>query len=325
MKHAYLVIANKNPEQLQLLINMLDDYRNDIYVLIDKKSREIQENFRAVNSSLYLLPRIEINWGDYSQIKAELYLLKTALDNGDYDYFHLLSGLDLPIATQDEIHDFFDKHKGTEFVSYNKLYKSSTLKFLRIKFRDKSRPKKKRFLSDYKTTNMISSRIRKHLFRNQYKKKSFFMSIYRKMENNFLPLLPSFSNVGFASQWFSIDLKLANDLIINEHKIKRRYKNGVLVDEVFLPTFINEHIEFKKRLFQKKAFKDTDLKLKGNLRLINWTENSLYTGSPDVLTLKDRKKICEARKEGFLFARKFDCNVDREIISLIYKKFNQDK
>lgn len=36
--HAYCIMAHGNWEQLQMLINMLDDCRNDIYLHIDKKS-----------------------------------------------------------------------------------------------------------------------------------------------------------------------------------------------------------------------------------------------------------------------------------------------
>jgi len=37
-KHAYLIIANRNFGQLQLLINLLDDPRNDIFIEIDRTS-----------------------------------------------------------------------------------------------------------------------------------------------------------------------------------------------------------------------------------------------------------------------------------------------
>lgn len=35
-KHAYLIIANRNPNQLKMLLSVLDDSRNDIYLYIDK-------------------------------------------------------------------------------------------------------------------------------------------------------------------------------------------------------------------------------------------------------------------------------------------------
>ena len=56
--------------------------------------------------------------GGYSMINAELQLLKYATLQGNYLYYHLLSGEDLPIKTQDDIHDFFEEHQGKEFVRF---------------------------------------------------------------------------------------------------------------------------------------------------------------------------------------------------------------
>ena len=40
MKHAYCILAHNNWSQLQLLLNNLDDDRNDIYLHVDLKSLE---------------------------------------------------------------------------------------------------------------------------------------------------------------------------------------------------------------------------------------------------------------------------------------------
>lgn len=37
-KHAYCIMAHGGWEQLQMLVNALDDERNDIYLHIDKKA-----------------------------------------------------------------------------------------------------------------------------------------------------------------------------------------------------------------------------------------------------------------------------------------------
>ena len=44
-------------------------------------------------------------------------LLKAAI-KGNYDYYHLISGMDLPIKTQKEIHEFFENNKGKEFIHF---------------------------------------------------------------------------------------------------------------------------------------------------------------------------------------------------------------
>lgn len=37
-KHAYCIMAHGNWKQLQMLVNMIDDGRNDIYLHVDAKS-----------------------------------------------------------------------------------------------------------------------------------------------------------------------------------------------------------------------------------------------------------------------------------------------
>ncbi|MDN5954725.1 MAG: hypothetical protein L0H99_12605 [Loigolactobacillus coryniformis] len=45
--HAYLIIANRNFKQLNLLLRLLDDSRNDIYLLIDQKATYDQAAVKA--------------------------------------------------------------------------------------------------------------------------------------------------------------------------------------------------------------------------------------------------------------------------------------
>ena len=98
--HAYLIIAHKNPEQIKMLLSQIDDKRNDIYLLFDKKS-DVKAltsfNYEIIQSKLHFVKPLKINWGGYSQIKAELSLLTEACKNEKYDYLHLISGQDLLI------------------------------------------------------------------------------------------------------------------------------------------------------------------------------------------------------------------------------------
>ena len=84
MKHAYLIIAHNEPEILKVLISMLDDSRNDIYLHIDKKSDLININELTVNKAqLFILEkRINNYWMDISQIRTELLLFETAYKKG---------------------------------------------------------------------------------------------------------------------------------------------------------------------------------------------------------------------------------------------------
>ena len=49
-------------------------------------------------------------------VNAELLLLKKAVSVGSYQHYHLLSGADLPIKTQEQIVSFFEANKDKENI-----------------------------------------------------------------------------------------------------------------------------------------------------------------------------------------------------------------
>lgn len=117
MKFAYLIIVHTRFDQVAKLLELLDDEKNDLYVHIDEKVADSFEIFQRTlkpsvqKSKIYLVNPHNITWGGKSLIEAELELLKAAI-KGNYDYYHLISGMDLPIKTQKEIHEFFENNKG---------------------------------------------------------------------------------------------------------------------------------------------------------------------------------------------------------------------
>lgn len=119
MKHAYLIIAHNEIYVLRKLISFIDDERNDIYLLIDKKVKDKEYyQLHTKKSNLYYCDGVKIYWGHENQIKAELILFESAWKNGPYMYYHLLSGVCLPIKSQNYIHEFCRKHCGTQFVGF---------------------------------------------------------------------------------------------------------------------------------------------------------------------------------------------------------------
>lgn len=107
---------------LHVMVAMLDHPLNDIYIHIDKKV-DINPflSITAKQSKVFFLPeRISVEWGGTSQIDVEMLIFEYAFNHGDYSYFHMMSGQDLPIKSQDYIHDFIDNvHPHCEFVTVN--------------------------------------------------------------------------------------------------------------------------------------------------------------------------------------------------------------
>ena len=115
MRHAYLIIAHNEFELLQILVSALDASWADIYVHIDKKCKSLPV-LHTEHSRLDVFSEVDVRWGDYSQIECEYALFERASSKGRYDYYHILSGVDLPIKSNQYIYDFFEANKGKEFI-----------------------------------------------------------------------------------------------------------------------------------------------------------------------------------------------------------------
>jgi len=112
MKFAYLILAHDNFKQLQRLLGMLDDSRNDIFVHIDGKVRQLPA-LKTAKANLYFLDnRVDVRWGTYSQIQAHFELYRESHRMGPYDFYHLIAGTTLPLKSQDFLHAFFDGFRG---------------------------------------------------------------------------------------------------------------------------------------------------------------------------------------------------------------------
>ena len=119
MKHAYLILAHNEFGLLQTLVSSLDDPRNDIYVHIDKKVPVLPQ-LKVEKAGMEIIGRrIDVRWGDYSMVEAEYALLEAATARGQYAYYHLLSGVDLPLKSQNTIHAFCAAHPGKEYIGYS--------------------------------------------------------------------------------------------------------------------------------------------------------------------------------------------------------------
>lgn len=282
-KHAYLIMCHNNFKVLEKLVSALDDPRNDIYIHIDRKVHnlsEIRKRLAVSHATLRLTKRIRVNWGGFSQIKAELMLLEEAVKT-KHEYYHLISGADMPIKTQDEIYAFFAEHRGREFISIDEKSEDGELFAARIKHYH--------FFQDFIGRN-----------------RGLHIAIVEKVERILLKIqnLIGINRLKCTScilykggNWFSITHEMAEYILLNKKKIKK-YRFGLCADELFLQTIA------MASPYAVNISSDT-------MRFIDWKRGSPYTFQSE-----DYASIVTSEK---LFARKFDENVDLEIVDRIYK------
>ena len=283
-KHAYLIMAHTNFPQLQILINLLDHPNNDIYLHVDKRSVDFRpEMIRVSASNLTIIDPIRITWGGHSQIQCELNLLKASAPN-HYRYYHLISGIDLPLKSQDEIHEFFEAHYPENFINFHAPSNESKSFLYRIE--------------------------QYHIFQDLMgRNKGLVPGLLRRANNGFISLQ---KQVGFrrkqyippykGTNWFSITDELVQYVLSQEALIKKQFYYSSCADEVFLHSVA-------------MASPCRDTIVDDCLRAIDWDR-----GDPYIFRQEDVDNLLVSPN---LFGRKFDTQVDAQAIDKIAAHLTQ--
>ena len=136
MKIACLVLAYAAPKVLQTTVNLLSPLGWDFFVHLDRKAdrpRYSKLLDDAAGKCRFVEEPLEIFWGGYSMIKAEVKLIETALAAASYDKCLLISDDTFPLVDPQRLHDFIDsdadhittykQHPGSVFFErYHKFF-----------------------------------------------------------------------------------------------------------------------------------------------------------------------------------------------------------
>lgn len=298
-RHAWMIMVHNHPEQLFKLCSFLDHGCNDIYIHVDKKvlghypMEKISVACNAAKVEILTEP-LQATWGGYSLVLTELRLLDAAVKDGRHLYYHLLSGVDLPIKSFEYIYDFLEKNSGNEFVSFqrNVLKKQIVERYYVRHLIDKYGRETDLWSKILRKFDRVLTKIQLalHIYRND---KS---SVYRK-----------------GAQWFSITEEFANYVIspFSKKWIGKYCTQTMCPDEFFLQTLLYNS-EFYNNVYYDSS--------KGNkkcyacLRYIDWDRGAPYT-----FNCKDTEELMSAPDEA-LFARKFDEDMDAKVIDEIYAR-----
>jgi hypothetical protein len=221
-------------------------------------------------------------------------MLKLAI-KGNYHYYHLLSGVDFPLKTQDDMHEFFDKQV-SEFISYHKdgydgdsfLYKIRYY-FPLLKYVGKGdrnlqgvRGKLLRKLGIWQD-DMLAFQERKGIDRCRKDKGIIHFK---------------------GDQWFSITDSFARYIVSKEKEVLRRYRLTNGPDEFFVPT-LAMNSEFAKNVRNN------------SLREIDWNRGNPYEYTIDDLNMLETSDN--------LFARKLSYDKNPELVEAIIEHLHHKK
>lgn len=303
MKHAFLIIAHGDWEQLKMLLRQIDFPNHDIYIHIDAKVHNYPKDELETTtqySKIKILSNLKVYWGGYSLTQAELILFREAINNGPYDYYHLLSGADLLLVNNQVFDSFFEKNQGMEFIEFKDEQNEHDPEI-------KRRTKLYHFLQNYRRR-----------FRNQWLNNIF---IFFERCSLLLQLILHVNRVKnldwqikLGSEWASVTNDFVIRMLQEEPKISKLFRWTNCSDELLIQT-IAFNCGFMDRVYHNPKGAD-------NLRFIDWSRSK--NGSPYIFTIADNK-LLEDASSGALIARKFSLAKDSEIINQILRKTGKVK
>lgn len=291
-KQAILIMYHNDYYILEKLLKQIDNENFDIYLHVDKKTKNF--DFTSTKkilkkSNIYFTKRMNVKWSTFSQIKCELLLLKSAI-NQKYSYYHLISGNDLLIKPSNTIYSFFEKNQGKEFIAYQNITKDVPKSILeRIEYYH--------LFNSYRRNN--GNIIKKTLCILYYR----LISIQKKLKVN--RLKNNHLKIKKGANWFSITDDLARYVLSKEKEINKMYHYTNCADEIFLQTLVYNS-KFKDKIYHEYDDEHQNIK-----RHIDWNR-----GEPYIFTIDDCQELLNSPA---FFARKFSSSKDRQIIDKIYQ------
>jgi hypothetical protein len=304
----YIILAFDNPNQIKRLIISLNSESVFFYIHVDKKINQNSfelllnefDNLKFVDNN----NRNEISWGDNKMVKSILNLLKLVNENHNVGYCVLLSNNDYPIKSNLSIRQYFVNKYGNSFIAINQLDPKSTIFNQRLKSYkfDLSKKRKdlvlipsiwdKSFFS-LKNLNLIKKIVAAKQILNL--RKIFFK---RKHPFGIVPF--------WGSPWWAIPIEIISEVLKfcdKNYKYVKFHEDTFISDEIFFQTILY-HLKKTGKINTKFDVRCTYMKFKEN------------KSSPEILLESDYQEIMNL-PDRFLFARKFDLNIDYKVLNLI--------
>jgi hypothetical protein len=279
MRIAGIIMAHKEPRQLERLIKRFSHLSFDFYIHLDKKISQTPFNYLASLPNVYFInKRISVRWASYSFIDAEIQSIKEILATGiKYDFISLMSGQDYPIKPVENIFHSLEKNIGKNFISFEEDGVWWNHAITRI--------------NRYHFTNFG--------FRGRYRIQFFLNALLpaRKFP------LPYKLYGGPRAMCMTISSECAGYLVnfLESNKKLRRFIRFTWgPDEFVIPTLI-----------MNSKFKQTVIN--DNFYYIDWSKGG---ANPKTLTVDDFDSLLSSDK---MFARKFDIVKDPVILDMLDK------
>lgn len=288
-KQAILIQCHNKPEQINKIIEAFGPKDFDIFIHVDKKS-DILESINNGDNVFFIKNRVDVMWGQYSQVQATLALMECMEDSEKYSYVHLISGADFPIKSQKWFLEKFNESNSIEYIESNYLDGKSTWAWGGLD----------RIYCFY--PQWIIQRPKHKLIKTaRILYREFIMRTKVFMRRN-----PPADKFYGGSSWWSLTGEMVawmKEYLENHIEYCDFFKHGVCVDEVFFSTLA---------MISPYA----DRVANNHMRYMLWGVEGNNSGGPAPLEKKD---IYSMINSEYAFARKFD-SID--VVLELSKKLN---
>ena len=302
MKVAALILAHKNEEQLKRLISVLQHPSVDIYVHLDKKSSLSPADFQSSDVQ-FTEERIDISLFDFSMVDAEVELLRTASSRGKYGYYILLSGQDYPLRHIDNIYDYLCSSYPKPLIEVisPEVVTKFAIQFQYPHILKRFRTNSEAFLKKHLPTK--STYPYKYIPEGIVRAVTMINGLFVKSPKKRLKAMGI--SPYFGPQWWILP-----DIVIDEmlHMYENKdfcscMKYCFSCDETFFQTAIMVHADrFGIKLDDKGYYRNKK------------TFTIFSHGHPILLRQEHYNQLISS---SMLFARKFDAQVDSEIMDML--------
>ena len=299
MQKNYLILAHKNPLQLGRMIERLDDGASKFFIHLDAKTPI--EPFAACLEGAHIRfidKRERCVWGDFSIVQATIRLMEAASE--EQGVFILMSGQDYPIQSQGYINDFLQCNKEFDFIEIEPLEEKWKPKMVKDKLEhyhilhSEERGHSNCYAPFAHCSVFQKLRTLMHLLKGRLSMKNF------KLLCSLPKRIAPFERQYAGSQFWAFSERTFYAVLnyIREHKaaLEGYYKYTSSPDEIYFHSVLMDLVA-----------KDSTIKLKEQITYVN------YFRKNNVFITEDFDKLTSAK--GKLFARKFDTDIDIEILN----------
>lgn len=225
-------------------------------ISVDAKTNLSQFSSEPFFREVHLDPRVNVDWGQYSQVLATVSLMRKSLDY-NYDYFSFLSGDDIFVSTIEKFSSFLNRHNGIDFIDINVSPFDKATIYRRCAY-------------EYTASDFNRNKNLFEACRDYFRRECYLKLKPRSLEVSALPVLAKGSN------WFTVTRSFVREFLAfyakNSTELESFFKSSLCSDEILIQSFAAS-FRFEGTSSNIKDFGPGDER---TLRYVDWKTGPSY-------------------------------------------------